>query len=92
MMHGKASEVELLPWCPIFRGLPSRITVGRYHSLIVDRDTLPQELEVTAVSEEGEIMGLRHRKYPVFGIQFHPESVLTQEGKTILKNFLAIGA
>lgn len=88
LMHGKASEVELMPWCPIFRGLPSKITVGRYHSLIIERDTLPEELEITAVSTDGEIMGVKHRKHPVFGIQFHPESILTPDGKRILKNFL----
>lgn len=88
LMHGKASEVELLPGCALFRGLPAKITAGRYHSLIVERETLPQELEITAVAGDGEIMGLKHRKYPVFGIQFHPESILTPDGKGILKNFL----
>jgi anthranilate synthase/aminodeoxychorismate synthase-like glutamine amidotransferase len=88
LMHGKASEVELMPWCPVFRGLPSRITVGRYHSLVIERDTLPEELEITAVSTDGEIMGVKHRKHPVFGIQFHPESIQTPDGKRILKNFL----
>jgi anthranilate/para-aminobenzoate synthase component II len=62
--------------------------VGRYHSLVIERDTLPEELEITAVSTDGEIMGVKHRKHPVFGIQFHPESILTPDGKRILKNFL----
>ncbi|MEI7636947.1 MAG: anthranilate/aminodeoxychorismate synthase component II, partial [Syntrophus sp. (in: bacteria)] len=65
-------------------------TAGRYHSLIVKRDTLPACLEVTAETEEGEIMGLRHREYPVEGIQFHPESILTPQGKRIIRNFLNI--
>ena len=89
LMHGKTSEVELLPGCALFRGLPAKITAGRYHSLIVERETLPEELEITAVTDKGEIMGLKHKTYPVFGIQFHPESLLTSDGKTILRNFLA---
>ncbi len=90
LMHGKASEIHINPQCPIFSGLPEKITAARYHSLIVQNDTLPEELEVTAVSKENEIMGLRHRKYPVFGIQFHPESIMTNYGKNILENFLAV--
>lgn len=90
LMHGKASEIEINPDCAIFSGLPDRITAARYHSLIVQRDTLPVELEITAVSLENEIMGLKHREYPVFGIQFHPESIMTEYGKDILKNFLAV--
>ena len=89
-MHGKSSEIDINPGCEIFSGLPDRITAARYHSLIVQRDTLPDELEITAVSRENEIMGLKHREYPVFGIQFHPESIMTQHGKEILKNFLAV--
>lgn len=88
LLHGKASEVELLPGCALFKGLPSKITAGRYHSLIVERETLPQELEITSIAGDGEIMGLKHKEYPVFGIQFHPESILTPDGKVILKNFL----
>jgi anthranilate synthase component 2 len=84
LMHGKASEIDIMGNCPLFKGLPRKITAGRYHSLIV-------ELEITALTAEGEIMGLRHRKYPVFGIQFHPESILTTCGKTILRNFLSMG-
>lgn len=72
----------------IFRGLPEEISVGRYHSWIVDGEELPEELEVTAVSPEGYIMGLKHRKYDVHGIQFHPESILTPDGKTIMQNWL----
>ena len=88
LMHGKASEVELQPDCSLYKGLPSKITAGRYHSLIVERETIPKELEITAMTDDGVIMGLKHREYPVFGIQFHPESILTPDGKVILKNFL----
>jgi anthranilate synthase component 2 len=91
LMHGKASEVEVSNACQLFRNLPERIKVGRYHSLIVKKDCLPQELEVIARTPDGEIMGLKHAKYPVYGIQFHPESILTSCGKEILKNFLEIG-
>ena len=90
LMHGKSSEIEITAECSIFSGLPGKITAGRYHSLIVERETLPQELEITAVSRENEIMGLKHRRFPVYGIQFHPESILTANGKDILKNFLDI--
>lgn len=90
LMHGKASEIELTDDCVLFKGLPRKITAGRYHSLIVERENLPEELQITAVTGEGEIMGLKHRDYPVFGIQFHPESILTSCGKTILRNFLSI--
>jgi len=90
LVHGKASEVEIYEGCCIFRKLPQKIHAGRYHSLIIDKDLLPDELEITATNELGEIMGLQHKSYPVYGIQFHPESVLTPDGKTILKNFLDI--
>lgn len=72
----------------LFHGLPRQIAVGRYHSWVVDRDSLPDCLEVTAVSEEGYIMALRHRTFDVRGIQFHPESVLTPDGKVLLQNWL----
>lgn len=90
LMHGKASEVSVDKECPLFRGLDEKIMAGRYHSLIVDDDSLPACLKVTASAEDGEIMGLMHEIYPVFGIQFHPESILTPEGKKIIKNFLDI--
>jgi anthranilate synthase component II len=91
LMHGKTSEVKVSSRCRIFEGLPERLTVGRYHSLIVEKESLPQELEITAMTDEGEIMGLQHREFPVYGIQFHPESILTARGKTILRNFLEKG-
>jgi anthranilate synthase/aminodeoxychorismate synthase-like glutamine amidotransferase len=87
IMHGKTSAV-INDGKTIFKGLPNPFFAGRYHSLVVKRETLPECLEISAHTEEGEIMGLRHRKFPVEGIQFHPESVLTPQGKRIIKNFL----
>ena len=87
IMHGKTSPI-LNDGRTIFQGLPSPFTAGRYHSLIVERETLPGCLEVSAETKEGEIMGLRHREWPVEGIQFHPESILTPFGKRIIRNFL----
>jgi anthranilate synthase/aminodeoxychorismate synthase-like glutamine amidotransferase len=86
-MHGKTSPV-LNDGKTIFKGLPNPFTAGRYHSLLVERPTLPSCLEISAETEEGEIMGLRHKEYLVEGIQFHPESILTPHGKRIIKNFL----
>lgn len=88
LMHGKASDIIIKSGCKIFNGLSGRITAGRYHSLIVEKESLPDELKITAESAEGEIMGLKHKDYEVYGIQFHPESVLTPKGKDIIKNFL----
>jgi anthranilate synthase component II len=90
LVHGKASEVSVDDGCELFQSLPSRIRVGRYHSLIVQKETLPSDLKVTAQTDDGQIMGLQHRKYPVYGIQFHPESILTPCGKEILGNFLRV--
>jgi anthranilate synthase/aminodeoxychorismate synthase-like glutamine amidotransferase len=87
LMHGKTSPV-LNDGRTIFKGLPSPLTAGRYHSLIVVRNTLPDCLEISAETKEQEIMGIRHLSYPVEGIQFHPESILTPQGKRIIKNFL----
>ena len=91
LMHGKTSKV-LHDNRTIFQGLPMPLTATRYHSLIVDEDTLPKELEVSAFTTESDgtrtIMGLRHRQFPVEGVQFHPESVLTAEGKKLIANFL----
>jgi len=86
-IHGKASEVRH-NGRGIFRGLESPIKVARYHSLLVDRVSVPQELEITAETDDGLIMGLRHRSLPVEGVQFHPESVLTSTGMQMLANFL----
>ncbi len=88
LMHGKASEILIDTECSIFDSLPERIVAGRYHSLIVDKETLPKELKVIAKTQSGEVMGLKHIEYSVYGIQFHPESILTHDGKKMLANFL----
>ncbi|MCC6472301.1 MAG: aminodeoxychorismate/anthranilate synthase component II [Burkholderiales bacterium] len=87
LMHGKTSPI-LHGGRGVFRGLPSPFTATRYHSLAVERASLPECLEVTAQTEDGEIMGLRHRSHPVQGVQFHPESILTEHGHRLLANFL----
>ena len=88
VFHGVATEGTQLENDYIFDGLPQRIVMGRYHSWVVSKEGLPDSLVVTAVSDEGQIMGLRHVQYDIHGIQFHPESVLTPEGRTMVKNFL----
>jgi anthranilate synthase/aminodeoxychorismate synthase-like glutamine amidotransferase len=87
IMHGRTSAV-FNDGKTIFQGLPNPFQAGRYHSLIIDRETLPAEFIVSAYTAEGEIMGIRHRSYPLEGIQFHPESILTPQGKRMIKNFL----
>ncbi len=89
LMHGKTSPIHN-DGKTIFKGLPNPFIAGRYHSLIVEKNSLPDCLEISAETVEGEIMGIRHRQYPVEGIQFHPESILTPNGKRIIKNFLDI--
>jgi anthranilate synthase/aminodeoxychorismate synthase-like glutamine amidotransferase len=89
LMHGKTSPI-FHHGTGVFRGLPSPFEATRYHSLIVKRETLPPELTITAETAEGEIMGLQHRDLPVHGVQFHPESILTSEGKSLLRNFLRV--
>ena len=88
LMHGKQSVAKLDTECPLFRGCPEKTPVARYHSLAADPDTIPEELKVTAVTEDGEVMAVKHRDYPIYGVQFHPESILTPNGKQILRNFL----
>lgn len=88
--HGVATPITLNDNEPMFAGLPRRIEVGRYHSWVVSHDGFPASLEITAESDEGQIMGIRHKDYDIRGIQFHPESVLTPDGKTIIKNWLSI--
>ena len=90
VFHGVATPCRIIADDPIFEGLDPVITVGRYHSWVVANDGLPACLEVIAQSDEGQIMALRHREYDIHGIQFHPESVLTPEGKTIIKNFIQL--
>ena len=87
LMHGKTSEVEHTGR-GVFKGLPSPMTVTRYHSLAIERDTLPAELMITAWTQDGEIMGIQHKTYALHGVQFHPESILSEHGHAMLKNFL----
>jgi anthranilate synthase/aminodeoxychorismate synthase-like glutamine amidotransferase len=87
LMHGRTSPIEH-SGAGVFESLPSPLTATRYHSLIVDRATVPDELEITAWTEEGEIMGLRHRELPIEGVQFHPESFLTDHGHKLIQNWL----
>jgi anthranilate synthase/aminodeoxychorismate synthase-like glutamine amidotransferase len=89
LMHGKTSQIHH-DGSGVFAGLPNPFSATRYHSLIVAPETLPNELAVSAKTAEGEIMGLQHREYPLHGVQFHPESILTAEGKKLLANFLAL--
>jgi len=87
IMHGKSSEI-INDGKTIYQGLPNPFKAGRYHSLILRRESLPDVLEVSAYTKEGEIMGIRHVKFPTEGVQFHPESILTPQGKRLIKNFL----
>lgn len=89
LMHGKQSQAELDRNCPIFQGLPESIPVARYHSLALLENTLPQCLSITARTRDGEVMAVKHKDYPIYGLQFHPESILTPDGKNIVSNFLA---
>ena len=88
LMHGKQSEVEFDPACLLFHGCEAPLLVARYHSLAADPATLPPELNVTARTADGEVMAVQHTKYPIYGVQFHPESILTPQGRRILKNFM----
>jgi anthranilate synthase component II len=90
VFHGVATEGTQSGNDEIFKGLPERITMGRYHSWVVSKDQFPNCLEITAESDEGQIMALKHKDYDIHGIQFHPESVLTPEGKTIIDNWLKL--
>lgn len=88
LMHGKQSDIKINSSCPIFSGCPDNISVARYHSLAADANSLPECLAVTAQTEDDEIMAVMHKKYPIYGVQFHPESIMTPHGELILKNFL----
>lgn len=88
LMHGKQSKIEIDTTSPIFANLPGEILAARYHSLAANPDSIPEELSVIAKSSDGEIMAVQHRDYKIYGLQFHPESILTPDGTTILKNFL----
>jgi anthranilate synthase component II len=88
LMHGKQSNIHILNDSPIFRGLPSVIQAARYHSLIVQASTLPSILQIIAYDDNNEIMAVKHKNHQIYGLQFHPESILTPDGYTIIKNFL----
>jgi len=87
-MHGKVSLIHHRQ-AGVFRGLKEPLVATRYHSLVIEKDTLPDVLEITAWTEDGAIMGVRHKSLPVEGVQFHPESILTEQGRELLNNFLA---
>lgn len=91
IMHGKQSSIHIANGARLFHGLPPIIQAARYHSLIGERESLPDELLVIAEEDEGEIMAVKHREYEIYGVQFHPESILTPLGEVIMRNFLSIG-
>ena len=88
LMHGKQSVINVDTGCQLFNGLPGRAEVARYHSLTAVKETIPEELLVTAVTDDDEVMAVKHRDYNIFGVQFHPESIMTPDGMKMLKNFL----
>ncbi len=90
LMHGKQSDVTFDKSCPLFRGCPRTAPVARYHSLAANPDTLPDCLKVTARTRQGEIMAVQHRQFPIYGVQFHPESIMTPDGRTMLENFIKL--
>ena len=90
LMHGKQSDATFDTDCPLFKGCPAVAPVARYHSLAADEKTIPDCLKVTAKTADGEIMGVMHKEYPIYGVQFHPESILTPDGKQMLENFLKL--
>lgn len=88
LMHGKQSDVRFIGDCPLFAGCPEVAPVARYHSLAADPDTIPDCLKITALTTDGEVMAVQHKDYPIFGVQFHPESIMTPDGKQMLLNFI----
>lgn len=88
LMHGKQSDVKFDTACPLFKGCPEIAPVARYHSLAADTNTIPEELKITALTTDGEIMAVQHNEYPIYGVQFHPESIMTPDGKQMLRNFI----
>ena len=88
LMHGKQSDMKFDTECPLFMGCPEIAPVARYHSLAADADTIPECLKITALTTDGEVMAVQHKEYPIYGVQFHPESIMTPDGKTMLKNFV----
>ena len=89
LMHGKQSRVQVDNSCKLFKGLTGEIDVARYHSLAADKDSLPEMLKAVAITKDGEIMAVAHKEYEVYGLQFHPESILTTDGKRMIENFIA---
>ena len=90
LVHGKKSKIKIDTACKLFSNMPKEMQGARYHSLIVAKNNLPKELLITAETEQGEIMGLKHKDYNIYGVQFHPESIMTSDGKKIIENFLQI--
>lgn len=90
LMHGKQSQVTFDTASPLFKDCPDKAPVARYHSLAADAATIPDCLKVTAITDDGEIMAVQHKEYPIFGVQFHPESIMTPDGKTMLRNFMSL--
>ncbi len=90
LMHGKKSTIEYDTSSPIFAGISGELEVARYHSLAADESTMPEVLKITAKTDDGEVMAVQHKEFPVFGLQFHPESILTTKGKAFAENFLKI--
>lgn len=88
LMHGKQSIAKLDTETVLFREMPKQIPVARYHSLAVDAGTLPEELQVTATADDGEVMAVEHKRWPIYGVQFHPESIMTPDGEAMVRNFL----
>ena len=88
LMHGKQSDVKFDTDCPLFKGRPAVAPAARYHSLAADADTIPAVLKITALTTDGEVMAVQHKEYPVYGVQFHPESIMTPDGETMLNNFI----
>lgn len=88
LMHGKQSIAKLDLDCPLFKGCPEEALVARYHSLAAETETIPECLKITAVTSDGEVMAVQHRDYPIYGVQFHPESIMTPDGRQMLKNFI----
>ena len=88
LMHGKQSNVKFDTFCPLFTGCPEVAPVARYHSLVAAANTIPECLKVTALTDDGEIMAVQHKEYPVYGVQFHPESIMTPDGKQMIENFV----
>ncbi len=88
LMHGEQSVCEIDVESPLFKGMDKSIKVARYHSLAAEKETIPECLKVTGMTDDGEVMAIEHKDYPIYGVQFHPESILTPDGKQILKNFI----